>query len=436
MKTSKKKKEKQLEPMRLPYSVLETITLTKDQKNLLEIFDDWYTKKKYKKIPVLRLGGTAGTGKSTMIQYICMKYEFSLENALFVGYTGQSVNVLRQLGIPASTIHSTFMHPEKLPVYDKNGKEMKNKDGIPITKVKWVPVQHISSNIKIIIGDEWSFVPNDLEDLILKYNCPVVVFGDPLQLPPVHGESRFREDTVHYLMTDIMRQAKDSEIIDLATRIREGDKIKPWKYQDEVRFLKYQDTIEDTFNTFYPFFKHSDVVVTVTNRQRQAITDLYRTRITKAEGPYPEAGEPLICRKNNWAIKVGPFPLTTGTMGYAINTVASSDIRRKYKVYYLDFQPDYITGDYFGNLMCDDSFLLKPFGKKDDIDAIREAPGAKIEYAYAVTTHLMQGSSADNVLFMDQWMGDKEYMRRLRYTAVTRARKYLVYIRKPAPWER
>ena len=432
MKT-KKKKVKSKEPMRLPIAEIDSAKLTKDQKGLLEVFDDWWSNKKWKKTPILRLAGSAGSVKSFMIQYICRKYEFSLDNALFVGYTGQSVNVLRQLGIPATTIHSTFMHPIDVPLLDKHGEPI-YKNNIPVTTVKWIPLRELSNNIKIIIGDEWSFVPDYLESLILRYNCPVVVFGDPLQLPPVQGKSKFTEESVHYFMTEIMRQEKDSEIIDLATRIRQRDKIHPEKYIDEVRFIKSRATIEDTFHHFYPFFKYSDIVVTVTNKQRQVITDLYRKYIVKASGPYPEEGEPLICRRNNWNIKVGPFPLTTGTMGKAMCSVPRSMINQKHKTYLLDFEPDYVSNDYFDNLICDSEFLLAPFGDKDNFGATNINPGAKLEYAHAVTTHLVQGSSADNVLFMDKRIGDDEYMRKLRYTAVTRAKKFLVYMQSPNTW--
>ena len=44
-----------------------------------------------------------------------------------------------------------------------------------------------------------------------------------------------------------------------------------------------------------------------------------------------------------------------------------------------------------------------------------------MEFAEAITVHLSQGSQYGNVVYWDEWMGDKELMNQLRYTAVTRA---------------
>ena len=52
----------------------------------------------------------------------------------------------------------------------------------------------------------------------------------------------------------------------------------------------------------------------------------------------------------------------------------------------------------------------------------------KFEYAYAVTCHAMQGSSDNRVLYADQRMRDPYYTKKLRYTAITRARESITIV--------
>lgn len=421
---SKKKKEK----MKLITLESQGIELTQDQKRAAKLFDEWFGDKGFREKPILRIGGFGGTGKGILIQYLCEKYGFDETNALFVSYTGQSVNRLIQLGIPAKTIHSTFMHPVDVPMKNKRGEPI-IKNGIPVKITRWLPIDHISSKVKIIIGDEWSFVPEDLENTILSYNTPVVVFGDPLQLPPVTGRPTFSMGTLDYMLTQIMRQNLNSEIIDLSMRIRNGETPPLNTYGKEVRLLHPQNDLKDTFRRFKSFFQFSDIIITTTNKERQLITDLYRSEITHLNSELPSAGEPLICRRNNWSLKLGPYPLTNGMIGRCLRDVKRSEVNRKQKVFTMDFQPNIVADEYFDTLQCDLEYFNAPFGSKPDYNLGKDYnTGNKLEFAYALTVHLVQGDQRDRVLYVDRKVGSDDYMVRMRYTAVTRARKRLTYI--------
>lgn len=397
--------------------------LTKSQKEGADYFDEWFRNKKFQQKPILRIGGPAGTGKSFFIRYLKEKYKLTKMNCLFVSYTGQAVNILRRNGIPAKTIHSTFMEAREVPL-KKDGKIIK-RGGIPLMTIRFIPVTHISSMVKLIIVDEASFLPETLEELISSFNVPVLEMGDPIQLPPVAGKQCFNLDTLDVFFNDPMRHAKESEILELATRIRLGMQVDPSRYFREVTFMRNRGSMEETFQEFQPFFQYSDCTICATNRQRTIITDLYRRNILKTESPYPVKGERLICRRNNWNLLLGDYPLTNGTIGKALYTVGRSSIDRKTHLYYMDFKPEYIDNDYYSNLVCDTDFLTAPFGDKgyDKYNI-----GNKFEYAHAITVHLSQGSQFNSVLYVDQYIRDLEYLLRLRYTAVTRAQKNLYYI--------
>ena len=400
--------------------------LTKDQKNAFAIYMDWKNSKKSTKNQVLRIGGVAGTGKTTLLKYIIGASKLDSKNCIVASYTGQAVNVLRRSGVLSKTLHSTFMTAKEEPLI-KDGKIVKHR-GIPVTITKWVPVKHIPSAVKLIIIDEASFLSEQFEKQICSYGCPVLELGDPVQLPPVTGKQCFRFDNLDYFMTQVMRQNESSEIYQLSQIIRNGDSIRNHMFTKEVRVLLEQDTIEDTFFQFFPYFKHADMIITATNKQRQNIVDLYRKHIISTTSPYPIKGEPLICRKNAWSMTIGQYPLTNGTIGTAKHTVARSSVDSSNGVYYIDFQPNFIDNDYYDNLMCDASFLLESFGP-DKYNKKFYSPGHKLEYAHAITVYSSQGAQAERVLYMDSYFkGDDEYRMRTRYTAVTRAMSRLYYV--------
>ena len=424
------KKKKKNKPSDLLLSVrkpIERDELSNSQKEAYSLFYDWFFSKKSKDRQILRIGGLAGCGKSFLIRYILEQMDFDECECYIVAYTGQAVNVLRHDGIMAKTIHSTFMHSTEVPLLDKDGDPI-YRSGVPLMQLKFMPVKKIPSSIELVIIDESSFLPKNLEKLLCSYGVPILELGDPVQLPPVAGEQCFNMHNLDYFMTDIMRQNKDSEIIDLATKVRNYEPIDLQDYGRDVKFLWAQDLPESTFFRFMSFFKASDIIISSTNKQRDLYTELYRKCIVKTESPYPLKGERVICRKNDWNLKLGQYPLTNGTIGTAIHTVSKSDIDITSGTYTMDFRPDFIEDDYFDGLLCDSKFLRSKFGNKDITYYDRLNPGKKFEFAYVTTCQLAQGGGYPTVLFLDSHNRDAEYHMRVRYTAITRARKTLYYV--------
>jgi hypothetical protein len=60
---------------------------------------------------------------------------------------------------------------------------------------------------------------------LMSFGTPILVLGDPGQLPPISGGGFFTEHEPDILLTEIHRQARDNPIIDLAMQVREGREI-------------------------------------------------------------------------------------------------------------------------------------------------------------------------------------------------------------------
>ena len=66
-----------------------------------------------------------------------------------------------------------------------------------------------------MVGEEMA---NDL----LAFGKPILVLGDPGQLPPIKGEGAFTNAAPDVMLDEIHRQAGDSAILRLATMARQG----------------------------------------------------------------------------------------------------------------------------------------------------------------------------------------------------------------------
>ena len=422
-----KKKAPTHSPLLLNPEHIDYSDLTGDQKRGADLFDEWYhTPKRKLSDMVFRLGGVSGTGKSFLIRYLIERYKFSADECYVVAYTGQAVNVLRRSGIIAKTIHSTFMKVKEVPLF-KDGKPVIRR-GIPVTRMKFTPIKVLPPEVKLIICDEASFLPEDLEKMMLRYNVPIMETGDPIQLPPVAGKQCFHMGNLDWFMEDIMRQSLDSEIVRLSNSIRHYMPIDSRAYGQDVRFLWAQESLEATFNRYLPFIRGSDMIMALKNKDRRYLIDLYRDKVIKTNSPYPVKGERLICRQNDWNLMLGPYPLTNGTQGYAVHTVGKSEVNRSTKTFLLDFRPTFLDDEYFDGLLCDTEFIRRMYGDKDAEDACRYNPGKKFEFGHVITVHSAQGSSAKTAMFFDSFLYDAEYHMRIRYTAVTRAEQKLYYV--------
>ena len=415
-------------------TLIQASTLTKGQRVFEDLFDKWFATDWHRHKQVLRIGAQAGFGKSYMIKYLIQKYDLNATNCAVMAYTGKAINTLRENGVLARTIHSVTMRAKDVPTLDENGKQIVKK-GIPVTHVEFIPIKHLPDTYKLLIIDEASFLPESMEQQLLEYGIPILEVGDPIQLPPVSDAQAFSMKNLDLFAEGIMRQNRDSEIIDLATRIRFHKDVDTSIYRKDVRFLYQQSTLEETFVRFLPFFRGADQIVCANNTQRQTLNDLYRKYIVGTTDPYPKRGERVICRRNNNRVFIEQYMLTNGTIGTVLHNVGKSNVNTEKRTFTMDFLPDTTKniGAYYDGLVCDADYIREQIDNHSGISGLNyyPHPGEKFEYAYALTAHLLQGSTVNSILFVDvdrTELDEDDYAMRLKYTAVTRARDHVYYM--------
>ena len=161
------------------------------------------------------ISGYAGTGKSTLVKFIidALPDIDPDQDVIYTSFTGKATQVLAKKGNKnTSTLHKLLF--KSLPMPDGTFKR--------------IPVTHIP--YKIVVVDEISMAPASLISRLMTYNVYVIGLGDPFQLPPVEkSEDNHLLDNPHVFLDEIMRQAAESDIIQLTMKIRNKEPIPYFK---------------------------------------------------------------------------------------------------------------------------------------------------------------------------------------------------------------
>ena len=389
---------------------------------------------------VFRLFGPAGTGKTTMARAI--PEALGLRNVAYGAYTGKAVHVLRGKGCqPASTIHSAIYMPTQdaearaalqaaqQELYDLEHDEMAGdmesiqeriaELGSEIQALEaqcrqvaweWNPCSPWS-NLDLIILDEVSMVDAKLAADIERYDVPILVLGDPAQLPPVEGGGYYTEATPDHLLTEIHRQALESQPLRLATSIRTST--------GASLGLSAADYAPPSLAAA---MQH-DQVLCWTNKRRWIVINAIRSKLGRTPG-VPEAGDRIMCLTNNKDLAV-----FNGAQFHVLDVTGDSALGPTLRV----------RGEDDGHERDIPCFFNGFHGREAQDMAKRSGAGRSGQrmlatFANAITAHKAQGSEWPSVYVVDEtpamismaarrqgaeqaWMD----ARRWAYTAVSRA---------------
>jgi exodeoxyribonuclease-5 len=338
---------------------------------------------------VFRLFGYAGTGKTTLARHVA---ECAPGKVLFAAFTGKAALVMRSKGCErASTIHSLIYRPRE------SGEEIPSFD-------LWEEAP--ASKAALIVIDECSMVDAELGRDLLSFGVPLLVLGDPAQLPPIQGGGFFTDAEPDAMLTEVHRQARDNPIIRLSMDIREGRNLSPGAY-DETQIVPRSALDRERVMT-------ADQVLVGRNATRRA----YNARIRERRGfgdPLPAAGDKLVCLRNNK--RKGLFNGSLWSVKECPN--ARRDILK------MRLQPD--SG--FAGRGIKVSVRPECFaGGIESVEWPMRKPFDEFDYGYVLTVHKAQGSQWDDVVLFDESDCFSETRQRWLYTGVTRAAKRLTLV--------
>ena len=415
------------------------ITLTDDQERAKNLIAEWYFNTEDQ---VFVLSGYAGTGKTFLIDYVVrevLKMKVGSE-AAFVSPTGKAAANLVKNGTLAGTVHSL--------IYIRNEDDFDvNEDGeiIDREELSFIKKEKIDEKIKLIIIDEASMINETVLTDLLSFGVKCLFSGDGAQLPPVNGTCPLLANP-HYTMKEIVRQAADNPIIQVATMARKGLPIPYGNYGDTVCVIRKGALKGEERKRL---FLKADQIICGRNVTRNRINEEVRAYkgIPQSE-VLPTEGEKLICTLNDWEkpLDTGKkFHLVNGIIGRAYDVKEQPD-----ELATMEFQADFL--DYGVKVPFDTGIFTKgkyqhSYGQRAvhlvdgtvvheynyellrRLKAVAEEPICRFEFAYAVTCHKAQGSEFDFVIVFDEAWAFGEEKDRWLYTAITRAKEKLLIVR-------
>lgn len=366
------------------------MTLSDEQTKAIDSILNWFNDPKQEM--EFKLGGYAGTGKTTVIKSIIEK----VKKTEVCAFTGKAVSVLRKKGcLDALTIHSLIY----TPVQGKNGViEFVLKDSLPSTD--------------LIIVDEASMISESLYEDLISFQIPILWVGDPGQLEPVGDDVALMKEP-DIILKEIHRQGEGSGILSYATHCRE--KKTPSRYASNT------DNLDVSLNRILGYRKPIDVdqIICGFNKTRVNLNSQMR-RDKGFNKSLLNIGEKLICLKNN--SKVGIFNGMQFTLlEWKQKTSLIAWVRVKDDldniISFHTFVPQ------FGHQSTIESYIVNKEARISDYKDL-----SLLDYSYCITAHKSQGSEWESVCVIEELWPGKWDSARWRYTAITRASKKLLYL--------
>lgn len=352
--------------------------------------------------PIFRLFGYAGTGKTTLARHFAEHVEGSVQ---FAAFTGKAAQVLRSKGANnARTLHSLIYRPRGEETVED---ETTGKTSIAPTFS--LNRQSPVAKAKLIVVDECSMVDEQLGRDLMTFGTPILVLGDPAQLPPISGGGFFTEHEPDHLLTEIHRQAQDNPIIRLALDVREGREIEYGDYGD-ARVIGRNEVDQDLVLS-------ADQVLVGTNRTRRRYNQRLR-ELKGFEASYPQAGDKLVCLRNDPA-----KGLLNGSL-WKVMTSSRETVKPGINLLVSPEEDDPDRG------VAKIKLLKAAFENPDEeISWQQKKRFDDFDYGYALTVHKAQGSQWNEVVLFDESYAFRDTRQRWLYTAITRAAERLTIVR-------
>lgn len=393
------------------------VRLNEQQEKIKDAAVHWFRSESSQ---VFEISGLAGTGKSFLIGQILKELNLQPNEIYAMSYTGQAAIVMRTKGFPyARSIHSTLYEVIEVPETDDI---LAAKFGGMKMRKEFVLRKYIDPGIRLFFIDEAYMVPESMYHDILSFGIKIIAAGDSHQLPPVSGNPAFLTGYgVHYL-TQLMRQSESDPIVYLSQRAIHGEPIHCGMYGNNVMVINDTDFIPQMVG-------YADVILSGTNRTRELMNQYVRS-IGGYRGNLPGRGERVICRKNNWDESIDGIALANGLAGTVINNPDPSSFNKNGN-FSIDFIPD-LANIVFKDIEVCYKYFVAGFEEKNEMKSSFEAKwlmGELFDFAYALTVHLSQGGEYNNVMYIEEFMR-QQIQNQLNYTAITRARNSLIYIKK------
>ena len=431
--------------------------------------------------------GYAGTGKTTLIGFL-LKWIETIDDIepVLLASTGRAARILKQkTTVDAKTVHSEIYSFDVIEEReDKKKDAWESNTGQLVLSFRLKP--QTTATRKLYVIDEASMLSykksqsshaaqfgsgNVLSDFLHFADKNKVIFvGDPAQLPPPVGinpfsaalapnylSKTFDKKVVVGSLTEILRQKKDADILNLATKIREGFKSKQYNNWETTmnqpgKGIFHPFNQQVLFSRYIPLLKKSltdPIIITHSNKQAFFINQQVRKLLGNKSWFHINDGALLMVAQNSYDVELsnGDQVILKSTKfvekraGFTFLEVEVESINdgKKHKTYLLKeflFTPEANLQIHdYKRLLIDFDKRARNRGLKRNSEEYKSMMlkdkflnALRAKFGYAITCHKSQGGEWPHVfLNLSETLDRLDGETRLRwlYTSVTRAQNNL-----------
>ena len=450
----------------------------KEKKLLKETFE--------KKNTLISIIGRAGSGKTLLLSDLVKSVRDSGVSVISANYsravdsesrslsilapTNKAASVLRNNGVPATTIHRILYTPLYDPEFEKIAEWLVGTgkkpviEGVSSTTLdkayefyltnKSVPASLASIGLKgsdfikgwkrredpldIAFVDEASMLDDQqLKDLSEIFST-LILFGDPAQLPPVvqSGEMIFDNLADHQkiYLSRVHRQSEDSPILDLAHALGEPN-LTFKQFEDLIRDISTRDDRVVCSHRVNSDLMSRSPVLVWRNKTRVRLIQAYRLAFGALLGELIP-GEPLICDGIELPIKHRKKRIDLEARGLVKGA----------QVIYLGpgkkpgFSKLHVLGAEDPRVSAASIIKIETTDAEEPFIPFAARMGASFLHGAAITIHKSQGSQWPTVqvfapdIFAAASSGREEagqpLWKRLAYVAITRAQNKVIWVER------
>ena len=450
----------------------------KEKKLLKETFE--------KKNTLISIIGRAGSGKTLLLSDLVKSVRDSGVSVISADYsravdsesrslsilapTNKAASVLRNNGVPATTIHRILYTPLYDPEFEKIAEWLVGTgkkpviEGVSSTTLdkayefyltnKSVPASLASIGLKgsdfikgwkrredpldIAFVDEASMLDDQqLKDLSEIFST-LILFGDPAQLPPVvqSGEMIFDNLADHekIYLSRVHRQSEDSPILDLAHALGEPN-LTFKQFEDLIRDISTRDDRVVCSHRVNSDLMSRSPVLVWRNKTRVRLIQAYRLAFGALLGELIP-GEPLICDGIELPIKPRKKRIDLEARGLVKGA----------QVIYLGpgkkpgFSKLHVLGAEDPRVSAASIIKIETTDAEEPFIPFAARMGASFLHGAAITIHKSQGSQWPTVqvfapdIFAAASSGREEagqpLWKRLAYVAITRAQNKVIWVER------
>lgn len=420
------------------------------------------------------LKGYAGTGKTTVLAALVKLLKNYNFQSFLLAPTGRAAKVMSNYsGRKAFTIHKKIYRKKSAVTPDMNFSASDNlhEDTLFIVDE--------ASMISAESGGRNNSLLHDLIEYVYNgRNCKLLLIGDTAQLPPVGSEQSialepkilndlFRLRIFSFELTEVMRQEKNSGILENVTAMRNLIRQEEAEYPQVVTkgfkdiYRMTGERLEEGLNYAYQKYgMENTLLICRSNKNANTYNRQVRARILYREEELTGGDFVMVVRNNYFWMKDQEGASTDFIANGDIGQIKRvRNIREMYGFQFADVQiefTDYADGltldctvmlntlytetpslsqadsqRFFEEVMKDYEHIDNRQKKMEELKANPYFNALQIKFAYAVTCHKAQGGQWDAV-FVDQGYLTDEMLNtdflRWFYTACTRASKELFLI--------